>query len=521
MQDSILPQAAGRPSRLVTAIAVAGATLFLYLRNFLARGIPFQASGDQQQFFTRGLRIVHGQLPFRDFFAFVTPGNEYLYAAGFRAFGIHAWVLSAWAIVTGLAFCWVLSRMAAHILPAHLRFLPALLFLSFVYQGAPDLTHHWFSTLAGLAAAAVLMAGVTLRRIAVSSVLCAIATLFTQTAGAAVFLAIAIYVVWQAKAEPHSPRTRPGIPARLTALCLPCGAVLAIVLGLFARAAGLGQLFFQLILFAPRYFPSGEIADYLHQFPPLHAPSDILHFVPVLFIYLLVPYIYAVGLFRVVRTGTEMPSAVRQNIVLLNLVGLLLFLSIVNSPRLFRLTTIAAPAILVLAWLLGQPGRACKIFRDKVICIALGFAVILPIHRQTQWHRVLPLPIGPTAFTDPLATREFAWMAAHTHPGQLFLNDSGLELYLDLRNPTGLEYITTREFTRPEWVARAVAAMQNDPPAFVVLQFEPAGQGSPADHSAPFRDFVQQRYNRVASFPLKGGTSYQEDIWQLRPTASP
>ncbi|HEY5057345.1 MAG TPA: hypothetical protein VII58_14360 [Acidobacteriaceae bacterium] len=503
------------------AIAVAGAAVFLYLRNFLARGIPFQVFGDQQQFFTRGLCIVHGQLPFRDFFAFVTPGNEYLYAAGFRVFGVHAWVLSAWSVATGLAFCWVLTRIATFILPERFRFLPALLFLSFDYQGAPDLTHHWFSTLAGLAAAAVLMRGVTLTRLAVASALCAVATLFTQTAGFAVFIAVAIYVVWQAKSESHPLRGSPAIPARLAAICLPYGAILAIVLGFFARVAGFGQLFFQLVLFAPRYFSSDERNDYLHQFPPLHGPSDLLRFIPVLFVYLLVPYIYAIGLFRLVRVRETMSPAVRQNLVLLNLVGILLFASVANSPRLFRLTTIAAPAILIFAWLLSQPGRARKMVRDTVTCIALAFAVFLPIHRQIQWHGLLSLPIGRTAFIDPLEMREFAWLAAHSHPGQRFFNNSGLALYLDLRNPTGLEYITTREFTRPEWVARAVAAMEDDPPAFVVLQSEAAAQSSPGDHSAPFRNFVQRHYDRVAVFPLNGAAAYQEEIWQLRATASP
>jgi len=521
MQDSNQPLADDRPSHLATSIAVAGATLFLYLRNFLVRGIPFQVVGDQPQFFTRGLRIIHGQLPFRDFFAFITPGSEYLYAAGFRIFGLHAWVLSAWAVATGLAFCWAITRIAGSILPAQFRFLPALLFLSFDYQGAPDLTHHWFSTLAGLAAAAVLMRGVTLARIAASGALCAIATLFTQTAGAAVFAAIAIYVVWQANTEPHKLEQGRPVPARLVALCLPYGAILAIVLGFFVRVAGFGQLFFQLVLFSLRYFSVGEGKDYLRQFPPLHGPSDLLRLIPVLFVYLLVPYIYAVGLFRILRMRAGISPAVRQNLVLLNLVGILLFLSVMNSPRLFRLTTIAAPAILIFAWLLTQPGRARKIIRDAVVCIALAFAIVLPIHRQTQWHRVLSLPIGHTAFTDPLAMQEFAWLAAHTRPGQGFFNNFGLALYLDLRNPTGLEYITAREFTRPEWVASAVAAMQKDPPAFVVLSSGAADQGGPGDHSAPFRNFVQQHYDRVAEFTLNGAVPYQEDIWQLRATVAP
>ncbi len=494
--------------------------LFLYLRNFLVRGIPFEVLGDQHQFFARAVRIVHGQVPYRDFFAFITPGTEYVYAAGFRIFGVHAWVISGWTVAVGLAYCCRLTWMAARILPGRLRLLPALLFLAFDFLGSSDLTHHWFSTFAVLAAVAVLMRGVNLPRIAAAGGLCAVATLFTQTAGLATFFAIAVYLIWQAHANPEEGQE--GVLVRLAALSLPFGMIVAAVLGFFAHAAGLYQLYFDLVLFSLHYFAMADKnlpSDYLHQFPTVHGASDLLRFIPVLFIYALVPYIYVVGIFRIRRTAT-VPALLRQNLMLLNVVGLGLFLSIVHAARFFRLSTVAAPAILVCAWLLSEPGRLRMIFRNGLAVTAVAFALILSIHRQMQWHGVLTLPTGRTAFFDRYTVPEFAWLAAHTHPGDSLFNSSSLSLYLSLRNPTGLEYITQREFTRPEWADAALAAMQRDPPHFVVMQSPSITVSDSGDHSGAIRQFVRDNYDCVAAFPQNQGMLYQEGIWELRDAAA-
>ena len=61
------------------------------------------------------LRIVDGQVLYRDFFELVTPGTDLLYALGFRIFGVHAWLMQAWAIALGLALSCVITLIAARI----------------------------------------------------------------------------------------------------------------------------------------------------------------------------------------------------------------------------------------------------------------------------------------------------------------------------------------------------------------------------------------------------------------------
>ncbi len=195
------PHTAERCSRSIFVLSFAGALVFLYLRTFLLPATPFVGIGDQILFFSRAARIVHGQVPYRDFFELVPPGTDLLYAAAFRLFGIHAWVTQAWGIALGLALCCVVTRIASRILRGPLILLPALLFLVFDFNSALDLTHHWYSTLAALAAVSVLMGGASWQRIFAAGSLCGLATLFTQTQGTLVFLALVVYLLWLKRSD--------------------------------------------------------------------------------------------------------------------------------------------------------------------------------------------------------------------------------------------------------------------------------------------------------------------------------
>jgi hypothetical protein len=83
-------------SRFTFAASFVSALIFLYLRTFVFPATPLVAGGDQVLFFVRGLRMTHGQVLYRDFFEVVTPGTDLLYAATFRIFGVHAWIMPAW-----------------------------------------------------------------------------------------------------------------------------------------------------------------------------------------------------------------------------------------------------------------------------------------------------------------------------------------------------------------------------------------------------------------------------------------
>jgi hypothetical protein len=114
--DSRAQQTEPSLSRVHLGLFLAGACAFLYLRTFLLPATPLAAIDDQSLFFARAARIVQGQVSYRDFFEIVTPGTDLIYAAGFRLFGIHAWIMPMWMIATGLAFSLVITYIANKIL---------------------------------------------------------------------------------------------------------------------------------------------------------------------------------------------------------------------------------------------------------------------------------------------------------------------------------------------------------------------------------------------------------------------
>ena len=508
------PYAAERLSRFIFALSFAGALVFLYLRTFLLPATPFAGIGDQILFFSRAARIVHGQILYRDFFEMVTPGTELLYAATFRVFGIHAWVMQAWGIVVGLLLCCVITQIASRILRGPLILLPALLFLVFDFSNALDLTHHWYSTLAALAAVNVLMGGVNLKRIFAAGVLSGISTLFTQTQGGLTFVALIIYLLWLKRSETQESN----ILTRLATLALPFTLILSCVLGYYIHKAGFWTILFDLVLFPLRFMSSGEVNSprtYLHQFPSVHAPADIVRLIPFLFIYALVPYIYFLGIHRLWRKHEVLPPALRQHLVLLHLIGLALFLAVANGPRYFRLSTVAPPAILICTWLISQQSPARRYIRNVLCILAAVFAFLLPVRRQTQWHATLDLPIGRTAFSDILVFREFQWLAQRTHPSEFFFNQSALCLYLSLNNPTASEFVNYDASTRPDQVVAITEAFQRHQPRFIVLSPENTTSSDVRDNAAPFRRYVHDHYHLAQIFTLNGNSRYEEELWEL------
>ena len=507
--------AAPRLSRSILVLSFVGALAFLYLRTFLFPATPFASLGDQVLFFARAVRILHGQVLYRDFFELVPPGTDLLYALAFRIFGIHAWVMQAWGIAVGLAFCCVITQIAGRILRGPLILLPALLFLVFDFNNALDLTHHWYSTLAALAAVNVLMGGASLKRIFTAGALCGIATLFTQTQGVMTLVALVIYLLWLKRSEAQGP----GILTQLTTLVLPFTLMLSCVLGYYIHNAGFRTVFFDLVVFPLKFLSSGDVNSprtYLRQLPPIHTPVDILRLIPFLFIYTVVPYIYFIGLYQLWRKRKMLPATLRQHFVLLYLVGLALFLAVASGPRYFRLSTVAPPAILICVWLVSEQGPAGRVARNLLYVLAAVFALLLPFHRQTQWHGALNLPVGQTAFSDILVLHEFEWLARRTHPFDPFFNQSALCLYLALDNPTALEFINDDDFTRPEWVEAAIQSLRRNPPHFIVLHAESTNPSDVHNHSTPFRQYVHDNY-RLAQIFYLNDSRYDEEVWELNP----
>jgi hypothetical protein len=65
-------------SNRLTAIVVPGSAAFLYFNLFTLRGVPFLLDGDQVYFWTYGMRMLHGERIYQDFFTTRPPGTAVL-----------------------------------------------------------------------------------------------------------------------------------------------------------------------------------------------------------------------------------------------------------------------------------------------------------------------------------------------------------------------------------------------------------------------------------------------------------
>src|ERR1700744_5692376 len=124
MNSQPSPRTAGNVKERLVFAFLAAAFVFLYLRTFTLRGVPFVVYLDETHFFEHGIHILHGRLPFRDYFTFVMPGADLFYAGVFRLLGIHAWLAQAFVIFLGVTITGLLLSISSRIFKGPLVFLP-------------------------------------------------------------------------------------------------------------------------------------------------------------------------------------------------------------------------------------------------------------------------------------------------------------------------------------------------------------------------------------------------------------
>jgi hypothetical protein len=256
--------------------------------------------------------------------------------------------------------------------------------------------------------------------------------------------------------------------------------------------------------------PINSPRTYLHRWPPLHGVGDLVHLIPFLVIYALVPYGYLLSLYDLSKMKSGPTQNQRKQMLLLNLVGLALCLAVVSGPTFFRLCTVAPPALLVCVFIVDQQGEMRKLGRYTLWCVSVAFMIFLPIHRQIQWHRKLSLPTGEIAFTDKRQWQEMGWLQQRTSPRDIIFNQAASILYLGLQNRTHAEFVNNDDFTSARDVKIILDVLQKYPTKYVVL--DPDIPMTPHDHAGPFRDYIHTHYCMEQMF-LMGSAQFREELW--------
>src|SRR5271170_2705105 len=171
-------------------VLLTGTALYLYANLFAFPNIPFHLDGDQTFFWVYALRMLHGDLIYRDFFQFTPPGADLFFLGIFKLFGPRIWVMNSAVLLLGVALCAICFSIARQLMDSGHAFFAAALVLVFAYGRLLDATHHWFSLLALLCAVRTVMPGWTVQRLTAAGTLLAVASFFTQTVGAAGLIAL-------------------------------------------------------------------------------------------------------------------------------------------------------------------------------------------------------------------------------------------------------------------------------------------------------------------------------------------
>jgi hypothetical protein len=493
------------PSRRTWAVA---ASLFVfavtYFREFYFPNLPLALWGDQVGFFNDGSRIVAGQVPYRDYFKFLPPATDYLYATCIWLLGLRLWIPNLLMALTAASLALLVTLIAVRLLRGPNAILPALMLAGFVLLLSNDPTHHWFSTIAVLATVVCLLEEPSATRVLLAGMFCGVAMAFTQTKGVLVLLALAL--------SPAVGKTMKPMRFRL----LLCGAALAVFAAAnapFIAAAGPRRWLYCLVEFPLRYYPIPKVNNWHVLTFDFREHAGPLRWVAFPFVFGGVAVAY-VGTWLKLRRNDIYPEDRRRAILLLT-VGIAMLLAVISAPSIKRISSVAPPAIILLAWLLDRTGPVARITKLTLAAAALGLAIAVPAHVQLQPHLEIDVPAGRAGLTNRALYDEYAWLRANTAPGEYCFGMAPFYYTFHLRNPAPIEGYDPTDYTRPEQVSALVLALEKHKTPLIVLRWSPQflmPTGLPSDHLGPFRSYLLDNYEVTKSFATG------DDVWTRKPT---
>lgn len=484
-----------------------GCFAFLYLHLFRLPWTPVFDPGAQDIYLVNAMRMLDGQMIYRDFFDFVAPGTSVVYLGLFKIFGVRAWIPNVMAIVLGVGFVWLTVVIARKVLQGTSVFLPGLVFLTFAYRFQLEATHHFYSAMAVLAALAVVIEARSPTRLAVAGALCGVATFFTQTRGPLAVLGLAVYLLWEARTRKLGVRML--LKSELVLLSSFLVATAALY-DYFIDRAGFSRVVECMIVFLFKYSRAYGLNTWRGplMYMPVYRPWYRLPNLGVwLFMMLFQPVVYGLCLRRFLRRSVKpaaYPPTLWDRWMLLYVVGLFLLVGTGTAPNFQRLTADCFAALIFLVWLMDSPGSFPRAIRRSIWLAALSLALLTPLSGFALYSpHYLDLPAGRTAFFGAVALERYEWLLHHTHPGEYFFAGSPYKFYLHLRDTTGVPFVTTTDFTRPEQVDHMIEILERHRVRFV--QWAPDLDPvyvvqAHGDHLGPLRNYLSERYRVVHTF---------------------
>jgi hypothetical protein len=489
----------------------------LYFQLFYPPFTPILLLPDGLLYEVNALRMLRGQFIYRDFFQFTTPGLESFYFGAFHLLGPKTWIPNLTLLALALLIGWLSVALAKKILTGWNVLLPAALFLTFTIRGGLDATHHWFSCLADMAALVVLAEQRTTRRLVFSGLLAALGAWFTQAQGIATLVGFMVFVVWE---HHHKKIARRSL---VRALGWLVGSFLVGNVALnafFALKAGLGRFIYCTIVFGSKYYSSDPRWNSIHVYftevprlvPWYHFPALGVYLFP----HLLLPLIYLLAFVRYNREAASSPGEPWDRLMLINITGFTLFLSVVPAPTWIHLSSVSMPGLVLLAWYVSSPGGFSRVLSRTLWVCAVFLAVAAPLERQFHWHRYFTSATGKSVVLAKLQAEQYEWFLSRTRPWEYFFGGESWNQYfeLGLLNPTPIPYVTPFEYTRPRQVRKVIDGLEKHHVRFVLWQVDlyPGVVSSPSvNNLGPLIAYLKTHYRVVKTF------SDSEQVWERLP----
>jgi hypothetical protein len=483
-----------------------GCFVGLYLNSFIPPLSPIYQGDTSPVFLLEARRMLEGEMIYRDFFEFIFPGTQLVYLMLFKLLGPQLWIPSVTLILLGVSLAGVGHLLSRQVVTGPNALLPSLLFVSLGFTSELDPNHHWYSVLAVLAAVAVVIVHRNFKRLALAGALCGLATFFTQNRGVVAALGFGVFLIWQ-----HLAQKRDWRWLLRAELCFFATffATISASLAYFISRVGLSRLLECGVVFPLKYFGQSfwqNPSVYMTEVPSFSGWLEWPALGIFLFIHGLIPLVYLLFLVRYLRDRRTHPDEPWDRLMLINIIGLFLFLGIASAPNWFRLCSVSIPALILLIWLLKSEAGIARVIATMLWVVGVLVLVAQSIMTQTSWQGYLETPVGSAVFLDPDRYDKFRWLAKRTRPGDFFYQADDVDLYfpLGLRNPAAVYFLTPSGFTRPDQVQNAAEALEMHQVRFVVwsawLDVSRSGNKG-KDHLGPLRAYVRQHYHLVRTFP--------------------
>lgn len=483
------------------ALVCLGAALLFYVHMFHFPFMPIWLdSGDQYFFLDHAVRMLHGEVIYRDFFQFNLPGTDYLYYILFRCFGVRLWLEPLAMFITETAVTLLVYSLSRVVLRGWAAMLPPIAFLVICQRYALDGTHHWYSTLLVLLAIRLIAKSGNPICLGIAGVLLGLATLFTSSRGVFVLAGVSLFLAW--KFRPWR-----GALKSISVLLATFVAVVALALLYLAAVAGPKVLFESVLVFPLRYYSASDangpavfFDDWVLAFPVTGFHS-IEHLVQWFAVNLAVPIVLMAFVARCFRPNAgDLHSSQRgQTLVLYTFAASFAALAVAGSPSGNRLDCAVSFVYILGTVMLCELGKRRLAGVALALVSAAGMGEIALAGTRPVYK--LDAPRGTIALWHRDRYEQFVWLADNARPGDELFGDANFNLVFDLKNPARVEWIEPNGYTRPEQVRDLVMVLKQQHTRFLVWD---AGSGNilgPGDNLQPFRTYMKENYHLGHLFP--------------------